>query len=496
MNSLPLEIQIAIFEHLYQEDNLLSSALVCRAWRDVAWDMVMWRSCMIRLSSLLEALFGDENPWEISYRDFVSLPSDSNRFLALAAKVAWIELDGTLVDSVVKVMLEVARSAPGEILFPALHRLDCGSLEKHPQGDFAHTVFAGSPIRTIWIDGGHVEEATVASRKLLTSLLTAHPQVQNVTVHGGHPPKSVGIPEFWRLPNLRSLAYSGCVAYEEWTKFIQECPMLNVVRLVGDTRDPVPPNPPSISARSLRRLNLEYFTSFDLTIAILESIDARDLMELDVRAAPDRENTVAEHPSAERARSAFRVLAKRSQHLESMTVNASIKLGAEILAVFSSLRDLTITDRTPGCQLDDDGVELLCRSLRNLRKFHLTYYPHPEDREANITPKSFGSFSRHCQDLTDLGIPVTATNPEDFVGPILTELMPFRENLKSLTFEPLLAASDCTGDIISFLIVQCPHLTDLDMSSLEIVDLEVPNYILRNLAREMEHSYFMLNSTV
>lgn len=215
-------------------------------------------------------------------------------------------------------------------------------------------------------------------------------------------------------------------------------------------------------------------------------------MELDVHAAPGRENGVVEHPSADRARSAFPLLAKRSQQVESLAVNASIKLGAEVLAAFSSLKRLKITDNSPNCQLDDNGVELLCRSLRNLRTFHLSYYRHYEDTTgcAKITPKSLGSFSRHCQDLTDLGLPITATKPEDFVGPVLTEMVAFRESLRQLEFAPLVLPADRATDFVSFLIVQCPKLTRLDMYRLEITDPEISRSTARDMSKEMEAAFF------
>lgn len=174
-------------------------------------------------------------------------------------------------------------------------------------------MFAGSPIKHIQINGGRIEEATVASRNLLSRLLAAHTQIQEVTAFENSLPESVGVPEFWRLPNLRSLAYSGFISYEEWVKVIQECPVLNEVQLIGHTRCPVPRNPPAIHTLSLRRLNLVEFASFDLTIAILESIDAPHLMALDFDVEAPREFGEGEHPSADRARSALRLLAKRSQ---------------------------------------------------------------------------------------------------------------------------------------------------------------------------------------
>ncbi|KAG9048495.1 hypothetical protein FS837_012751 [Tulasnella sp. UAMH 9824] len=501
MDSLPLELKIAVFKHLRKAD-LLSSALVCRAWRDVAWDEVLWRTFSIRFSGLLEALI-DPALWSATNglndqnHDFTPLTSDSNRFPTVAAKAARIDLDVTIVDSLAKVMSELASSAPGKVLFPALHTLDCGEFDDKPQGELAHTVFTGSPIRRISIDGGPFEGGTVYSRRLLTSLLVAHPQVQEVTAFQDRLPATVGIPEFWLLPNLLSLTYSGFISYGEWAKVIQECRVLNEVRLAGYTRQPIPLNPPSISTRSLRRLNLRESSSFELNIAILESTDAPHLMALDVGVAPyceeeeeDAEEE-AEHPSASRARSAFRLLAKRSQKLKSLVISTSIKLGAEILAAFSSLTRLRISDSTLGCQLDDSGVELLCRSLPNLGEFYLSYWPHSEDGgHTKITPKSLGYFSRHCQDLTSLGLPVTATKPEDFVGSILTELVAFREKFQRLEFTTLTLLADRTKDFVSFLIVQCPRLTLLAIHRLGIPDREVSDLTREDMEFEIEDAYF------
>ncbi|KAG9048496.1 hypothetical protein FS837_012752 [Tulasnella sp. UAMH 9824] len=427
--------------------------------------------------------------------DFTPLTSDSNRFLALAAKAIRIILEITLVDSLVKFISEIAASAPGKVLFPALHTLDFGEFEDEPQGDFAHTVFTGSPIRRISIDGGPFEESTVYSRILLTSLLAAHPQIQEFTVLQDHAPARVAIPEFWMLPNLHSSAYSGFISYGEWAKVIQGCRALNEVRLAGDTRQPVPLNPSSISTRSLRRLNLGEFWSIELNIAILESTDAPHLMALDIDIAPIREEEEeeAEHPSATRARAAFRLLAKRSQNMKSLVLSTSVKLGAEILGAFSSLRSLRIFDDIPGCQLDDSGVESLCRSLPNLREFHLVYDhgSYSEDGDyAKITPKSFGSFSRRRQDLTYLGLPITATKPEDFVGSILTELVAFREKFQRLEFTTLILLADRMRDFVSFLIFQCPKLTVLVIERLEIADREISDSILADMEDELKDAYF------
>ncbi|KAG8926927.1 hypothetical protein FRC01_008204 [Tulasnella sp. 417] len=486
MDSLPLELKIAIFEYLRKED-LLSSALVCRAWRDIAWDKVMWQTFMIRSSGLLEVILGKEDEWwKVVNGDFIPLTSDSNRFLAVAAKTRSIDLDVTLVDSFVNVLMDVAESAPGKVLFPSLHTLDWGEFEE-PQGDIAHTVFAGSPIKKIRIDGGYFESTAVPARRTLSSFLEAHPQLQDVTAYEGNLPKGNGIPEFWQLKDLRSLNYQGWITLEEWIKLIQECPRLNDVRLDGFIPDVIPPNPGLHLAPALRRLTLGEDASFDLTVSILESIEAPHLIALDFDAEPDRLDGRTEHPSESRARSAFRLLAQRSRDLKSLNFNTMLVLRAEVLAAFSSLRRLRVREYTPGCQLDDSSVELLCRSLPQLWEFHWSYF---DEDYAKITPKSFGSFARHCPDLAHLALPVTATRPEDFAGSTLRGLVAFRETLRRLEFIPLTLLADHTKDFVSFLIVQCPNLTKLDISELNIADREIPSSALIHMQYDMRDAYF------
>ncbi|KAG8961913.1 hypothetical protein FRC00_010880 [Tulasnella sp. 408] len=496
MDSLPTELQISIFEYLRKRE-LLSSALVCRAWRDVAWDQVMWRTFIIRLSGLLEALFNIVI-WDVTdglngqNSDFIPLISDSNRLLAITAKATRIQLDVMLVDSLVKALLEIADSVPGKVLFPALHTLDCYLFET-PHSEVAHTVFAGSPIRNILISGIHLEEPTVAPRRLLSGLLATHPQLQNVTANENYLPAiaSIRSPEFWQLPDLRSLGYNGYFAYEEWAKLIQECPNLNEVQLTGNTSRPIPPNPPSVFAPLLHRLNLVDFWSYDLTIAILESTDAPQLIALSAKIQPQGLNGKMEHPSPTRARSTFRLLAERSQNLESLTLNTSIELGVTILTAFRSLRRLRITDSYPGCQLDDRGVESLCRSLPNLKEFHLDYSPSRfvDGDYARITPKSFGFFVKHCTFLTYLGLPVTATESDDFVGCILTDLAAFGENLTYLELTTLTLFARRTNDFVSFLVVQCPKLVGLHISRVKVVDRQVSDLILKQIAANMVDSF-------
>ncbi|KAG8926925.1 hypothetical protein FRC01_008202 [Tulasnella sp. 417] len=491
MEGLPPELKIAIFEHLRKRD-LQSSALVCRAWRDLAWDKVMWRTCTIRYSGLLEVLFGEEEGWwKFASGDSIPLTSDSNRFLALAAKTGSIHLDVTLIDRFVNVMMDVANSAPGKILFPALHTLDCGEFGD-PQGDFAHTVFAGSPIKTIWIDGGHSLETTIDARRLLSSLLEAHPQLQHVTAYEGNLPEGSRIAEFWRLTDLRSLKYEGNITPGEWIKLIQECPRLNEVTIEGNIPDASPPNLGPHLAPSLRRLSLTELAFLDPAISMLESIEAPHLVALDFDAELQRLDGATEQRSASRARSAFRLLAERSKYLESLTLVASIEIGVENLGAFRSLRRLRVTDRTPGCQLDDSGMDSLCRSLPNLREFYLRYAPlhGPERNHARTTPKSLGSFSRYCKDITYLGLPVTATNTNDFVGSILTQLVAFPEILERLVLSALILPSDRTKDFVSFLTVQCPKLTYLDIYDVEISDQMVSRSTLMDIKYEMEVAYF------
>ncbi|KAG8898836.1 hypothetical protein FRC01_010748, partial [Tulasnella sp. 417] len=511
MEGLPPELKIAIFEHLRKRD-LLSSALVCRAWRDLAWDKVMWRTFPIRSSGLLEALFGvEESWWKVAVRtnlsdlglwhitndlngqnrDSIPPASDSNRFLAVAAKTGSIRLDVTLIDRFVNLMMDVANSAPGKILFPALHTLDCGEF-KEPQGDFAHTVFAGSPIKKIWIDGGHCEKTAIAARRLLSSLLEAHPQLQHVTACEGNMPEGRRIPEFWRLTDLRSLYYEGNITLEEWIKLIQECPRLNKVTIEANIPDASPPNPGPHLAPSLRRLSITEFALLDPAISMLETIEAPHLEALDFDTQLEPLDGATEQRSASRARSAFRLLAERSKNLESLMLVAWIEIGVENLVAFRSLRRLQVTDRTPGCQLDDSGMDSLCRSLPNLREFYLEYTPpHGTERNhAKTTPKSLGSFSRHCKDITYLGLPVTATNPNDFVGSILTELVAFREILERLVLSALILPRDRTKDFVSFLTVQCPKLTYLDIFDVQISDQLVSRSALVRIKLEIEGAYF------
>lgn len=400
-------------------------------------------------------------------------------------------MDVMLVDSLVKALLEIADSVPGKVLFPELRTLDCYLFET-PHSELAHTVFAGSPIRSIWISGISVEEPTVTPRRLLSGLLATHPQLQNVAATDNYLPANASIrsPEFWQLPDLRSLSYHGCFAYEEWTKLIQACPNLNEVRLAGNTFRPIPPNPPFVLVPSLHRLNLVDFWSYDLTIAILESTDAPQLIALSAKIQPQGLNGKMEHPSATRTRATFRLLAERSQHLESLTLNTSIELGVTILTAFRSLTRLRITDSYPGCQLDDRGVESFCRSLPNLKEFHLDYSPRfGSGGYARITPKSFGSFVKHCTVLTYLGLPVTATESDDFVGSILIDLVAFGENLTYLELTTLTLFAGRTKDFVSFLVVQCPKLVGLHISRVEIADREVSDFISEHMAGNMVDSF-------
>ncbi|KIO33734.1 hypothetical protein M407DRAFT_229575 [Tulasnella calospora MUT 4182] len=487
MDSLPPELRIAVFEHLRKGD-LISSALVCRAWRDVAWDEVMWRTFMIRLSGILKALSGKRGLRVTENTNFIPLPSNLHRFLGVAAKTTSIHLDITLADSLVKKLLEIADLTPGKLLFPSLSRLDCGST---PQHDLAHNLFVGSPIRNISIGRGGSKRYAVASRQLLSNLLATQPQVQVIVANELDLPEGLGIPQFWRLPELCSLTYCGHITYEEWTDLIQGCPQLNAVVLKGDARGTIPPNPNTLSAPSLRQLNLAEFTSFDLTIAIMESIDAPHLIALNFEATPRHRAEELEHSSANRARSAFRLVAERSQRLDYLTVSTSIKLGVKFQAAFCSLRTLNVVDWPPGYQLDDSDVELLSCSLPNLRRFHLEYaFPYLVSKEEiKTTPRALNSFARHCTNLTHLGLPLSATKPRDFVGRILTELVAFRENFKHLVLPILDLRADLTEQFVSFLIVQCPRLTDIEIT-LRIVDRQVSLLDLYNIQQKIERTYF------
>ncbi|KAG8954866.1 hypothetical protein FRC04_010349 [Tulasnella sp. 424] len=487
MYSLPPEIQIAIFEQLYKKD-LVSSALVCRAWRQVAWDYVRWQSCTIRITGLLQVLIGENSSESIDERDIKPSTSDSNRFLGLAAKVISIRLDKTLANSLARVLLEIASSAPAKVLFPALSTLDCGG---RPQDDLVYNLFTGSPIKRIWISGVERGKTTSDSRRLLSSLLATQSQVQFVTADEMTLP-GLGSPEFWQLPELVSFEYKGHFAPDNWAEIIQKCPKLESVTLKGTPLGSNPPTLPSSSAPALRWLDMEFFESFELTILILESTSMPRLTTLVLDLRHETRLDAVEHPWAPRARSAFRLLAERSQRLESLALDTSVRLGVEILGAFRTLRTLNIVDRTAGCQLDDRDVESLCRSLPSLKIFHLEYKLSEYfagENNAKITPRSLGCFARHCTDLEYLGLPISATDPEDFVGPILAELVPFRGTLEHLALTPITLDSKRAEYFVSFLLIQCPKLTRLD------VDIDMPDfwttvYMSSWVEQEMRDTYF------
>ncbi|KAG8926926.1 hypothetical protein FRC01_008203 [Tulasnella sp. 417] len=490
MESLPLKLKVLVFGNL-RKDDLLSSALVCRAWRGVAWDEVMWKTFTIRLSGLLETLLGENDLYDIDDDDIIPFisSSDPKGFLAVAAKATSIRLDVALFENLIKALSDVANSAPGNILFPVLHTLDWGEFDE-PPADLAHTLFTGSPIKRIRWDGGHFEGTSVASRKLLSSLLLAHPQIQDVAAIEDHRPESTGTPEFWRLPDLRSLRYDGRISYEEWTKLIQGCPKLDRLELKGCSRASNPTNRDPLLAPSLRELTLPDFWSSDLTIAILGSTNAPHLRALYLDGEARRLKEEKEHPNASRARTALRMVAERSKRLEILYVQTSIELGVEFLAAFSSLKRLRVTDTTPDYQMNDSDIESLCPSLPLLSNFDL-YCSLPRDGDCpKITPKSFGSFARHCKQLASLGLPVAATNPEDYAGSILTELVPFGENLKHLSLTTLAILADRQRDFVSFLIVQCPKLTSLSFFIFKITDQKVSTYNIRFMIMGMRNAYF------
>ncbi|KAG8954865.1 hypothetical protein FRC04_010348 [Tulasnella sp. 424] len=488
MHSLPPEIQIAIFERLYKKD-LASSALVCRAWRQVAWDHVRWQSCTIRLTGLLQVLFGENGSDSIDESDAKLSTSGSGRFLGLAAKVTSIRLDKALVNSLVRVLLEITSSAPSKVLFPALSALDCGG---RPQDVLVSDLFTGSQIKRIFISGGERGETASASRRLLSSLFATQSQVQFVTADEMTWPGS-GSPEFWQLPELVSFRYKGHLSPENWAEIIQKCPKLDSVTLEGTALGSEPPNLPSLSAPALRRLNMEAFKSLELTISILESTNMPRLTTLDLELRHRTLHDAPEHQCAPRARSAFGLLAERSQSLESLTLDTSIRLGVEILGAFRSLRKLDIVDRTPGCQLDDRDVKSLCLSLPSLRRFHLEYNLRlPRllcEDDVKITPRSLGYFARHCTDLTYLGLPIAATNPEDFVGPVLAELVTFRGTLEYLALTPVTLFTGRAKDFASFLLIQCPKLTGLNIY-LDIPDFWTADYGLDVIEQEIRDIYF------
>ncbi|KAG8939843.1 hypothetical protein FRC00_013487, partial [Tulasnella sp. 408] len=415
--------------------------------------------------------------------------SDSDRFLSIAAKVTSIRLDKILPDVLVKAMLEIGSSSPENILFPALNTLDCGG---NPQDDLICGLFAGSPIMTIFISGGEQGETAQHTRRLLSSLLATQSQVQSIAADEMAVP-GLGLPEVWQAPELRSLAYNGAFTIGDWAKLIQNCQNLDSVTFEGFTFGTIAPNPTaSLPAPSLRRLDLAGLDSSDITIDILESTIAPQLMELDVTLDPvPLFDALQEDPSAPRARSAFRLLAERSHCLESLALATSITLRAKVLAAFRSLRSLDIHDWTPGCQLDDSDIHSLCHSLPKLRRFYLEYNisRRPLSVDTKITPKSFGFFARYTTELTYLGLPVNAAKPEDFTGSILTELVPFQKNLKHLTLTPLTLFADRTKDVVSFLLVQCPNLTELDIY-LDVAHswTSVPDLI--RIEREMRSTYF------
>ncbi|KAG8894344.1 hypothetical protein FRC01_013020, partial [Tulasnella sp. 417] len=199
---------------------------------DVAWDEVMWKTFTIRLSGLLETLLGENDLYDIDDDNVIPIisSSDPNEFLAMAAKATSIRLDVALFGKLIKALSGVSNSAPGKILFPLLHTLRWVEFDEL-LGSLAHTVFTGSPIKRIVLYGGRFKETTFVSRRLLSSLLLAHPKIQDVHAIEDGLRKSIGMPEFWRLPYLRSLIYYGHIASEEWIKIIQGCPHLDGVEL-------------------------------------------------------------------------------------------------------------------------------------------------------------------------------------------------------------------------------------------------------------------------
>lgn len=318
----------------------------------------------------------------------------------------------------------------------------------------------------------------------MSSLLATQPKVQAVHANEVNLPEGFGILEVWQLPELRSLDYCGYISYAEWTKIIQQCPKLSDVAFTEWSRRPsIPQNLTPLPAPSLLRLKLAEFWSFTLSTAIMQSIKAPHLKALDLDVASESQH--------EEARSAFHLLAECSPHLESLTLRTRIKLGVENLAAFRSLRCLHLVDGTTICELDDSDVESLCRDLPNLLEFHLDC-PAISFRGDYVktTPKSLNSFARHCRDLISLALPVTATNPEDFVGSILTELEAFGENLSSLEFTTLALLASQTKDFVSFLLVQCPELTDLKIRVLKITDRQISRSTVEGMSDEMETAFF------
>ncbi|KAG8926928.1 hypothetical protein FRC01_008205 [Tulasnella sp. 417] len=395
------------------------------------------------------------------YSDFIPCGSGSNQFLDVAAKVTSVRLDKTLVNNLIKALLEVGKSIPGRILFPALSALDCGGI---PQDDLVTSLFAGSPIKTIAISGGDWGKTAPESRMLISKLFATQSQVQFLAADELTTP-GLGSPEFWLLPGLRSLAYKGHLTFGDWANLIQNCPDLDSIAFEGSALGSNLPSPAPLHAPSLRRLDLTAFESPDIVLFILESTNAPQLTALDLFLDLEPEHTAVEHPSTSRLRAAFRVLSERGCCLESLALGTSINLGGETLAAFRRLKSLDIRDWTSSCQLDDGDIDLLCHSLTELRRFYLEYnlFRSASTVYANITPRSFGSFARHCTELTYLGLPVTAANPDDFIDTSFTELVPFRNNLRDLALTPLTLFVDKTNDFVSFLLVQCPNLGRLDI---------------------------------
>ncbi|KAG9048497.1 hypothetical protein FS837_012753 [Tulasnella sp. UAMH 9824] len=458
MDSLPVELRNIVFQQLGKTD-LFSSALTCRAWRDVAWNSVMWRTLTIRVSGLLEILFGEDSFRGKENGDLIPPVSDPNRFLGVAAIIHSLKLNVSLGNGLIKVLLDIAGSTPEKVLFLRLSTLDCG---EHWQDDLVQSLFIGSPIRKIVVSWDGKEESLKHSRRLLSSLLKTQPQVRYIDA-GARIMMGLTTQELLSLPELCTLDCYWNLTYERWANLIQKCPKLERLSWHGYARGTIPTDLTSIPAPSLRWLHLDQFGSWDVPISVLESTNAHRLENLNLRLLPASQNDATEDPTTTRARHAFRLLAERSQQLESLTLKTSIKFGAESLALFRSLRTMRITDHSPGCQLDDEGVELLCHSLPSLETFNFHYINDNQDGDAKMTPKSLKSLTRHCRNLTDLGLSLTATDAESLAGPVITELVPFGSGLKSLKLAPLTLPKKHVDDFVSFLLSLCPSLAVLEI---------------------------------